>query len=199
MITVITPPQPFVTPADIPGSHAPDDPAIAAMIAAAVGEIDGPYGWLRRSIGKQTLELSVGLRTCVVDLPLPPIIGVLSVRSIDFDGTETELDPTLYVKQREAIAFKGFPIGSTRCSSLRIRYTAGFSEVDGTGPIPPQIKQAVIMSVQNMKALAAENLFLRAEYVEGVGRREYTVSEAAGNIIRETTRRLLRGLKVATV
>ncbi len=54
------------------------------------------------------------------------------------------------------------------------------------------------MAVQNMKALAAENLFLRAEEIEGVGRKEYTVSEAAGNIIRETSRRLLRGLKVAT-
>jgi hypothetical protein len=198
MISVIIPPQPFVTPADIPGAHAPDDPAITAMIAAAVGEIDGPYGWLRRSIGKQTLELSVSPVRQVIALPLPPIIAVLSVKAIGIGGVETTLDPSQYWIARETLHFQPSTSASS-CSFLRIRYTAGFSDADGTGPIPPQVRQAVIMAVQNMKALAAENLFLRAEEIEGVGRKEYTVSEAAGNIIRETSRRLLRGLKVATV
>ncbi|WP_312222572.1 hypothetical protein [Rhizobium rhizoryzae] len=197
MISVITPPQPFVTPADIPGAHAPDDPAITAMIAAAVGEIDGPYGWLRRSIGKQTLELSVSPIRQVIALPLPPIIAVLSVKAIGMGGIEATLDPSQYGIGRETLHLQP-SIPASSCSFLRIRYTAGFSEADGTGPIPPQVRQAVIMAVQNMKALAAENLFLRAEEIEGVGRKEYTVSEAAGNIIRETSRRLLRGLKVAT-
>lgn len=197
MISLITPPQPFVTPADIPGAHAPDDPAITAMIAAAVGEIDGPYGWLRRSIGKQTLELSVSPIRQVIALPLPPIIAVLNVKAIGIGGDETTLDPSQYWIGRETLHLQPSTPASI-CSILRIRYTAGFSEADGTGPIPPQVRQAVIMAVQNMKALAAENLFLRAEEIEGVGRKEYTVSEAAGNIIRETSRRLLRGLKVAT-
>lgn len=199
MISVITPPQPFVTPADIPGAHAPDDPAITAMIAAAVGEIDGPYGWLRRSIGKQTLELVASPMDRFIALPLPPIIAVLSVKSIAADRTETTLDPSQYLRRQETLVLRDFSTPFQNCSCLRVRYTAGFSEADGTGPIPPQVRHAVIMAVQNMKALAAENLFLRAEEIEGVGRIEYTVSEAAGNIIRETSRRLLRGLKVATV
>ncbi len=199
MITVITPPQPFVTPADIPGSHAPDDPAITAMIAAAVGEIDGPYGWLRRSIGKQTLEISGRWLSQSVELPLPPIIAVVGAFWTDAAGTEAALDAGSYFKRGEAVVFKTGAPWLARCAGLRIRYTAGFSEADGTGPIPPQVKQAIIMAVQNMKALAAENLFLRAEEVEGIGRKEFTVSETAGNIVRETPRRLLRGLKVATV
>ncbi|WP_432344698.1 hypothetical protein WMC41_15965 [Shinella yambaruensis] len=197
MITVIIPPQPFVTPADIPGSHAPDDPAIAAMIAAAVGEIDGPYGWLRRSIGKQTLEISGFWSSWWVDLPLPPIIRIVSAHYTDTTGTETELDAGYYFKRRETIVFKQGAQVFRHCIGLRIRYEAGFSEADDTGPIPPQVKQAVIMSVQNMKALAAENLFLRSEEVEGVGTTTYTVSEQAGNIIRNTAERLLRGLKVS--
>ncbi|MBO9631206.1 MAG: hypothetical protein J7516_17520 [Shinella sp.] len=196
MITVITPPQPFVNPADIPGSHAADDPVIAAMIAAAVGEIDGPYGWLRRSIGKQTLELSGSWAKCAVDLPLPPIIRIVSVHYTAGQDPEAELHTSFYSKRREAIVFRqGAPVFRA-CTDVRIRYEAGFSEADGTGPIPPQVKQAVIMSVQNMKALAAENLFLRSEEVEGVGTFQYTVSEQGGNIIRNTAERLLRGLKV---
>lgn len=196
MITVITPPQPFVTPADIPGSHAADDPVITAMIAAAVGEIDGPYGWLRRSIGKQTLEISGFWQNWCVDLPLPPIIRVVSAHFTDTAGVETVIDTASYFKRRESIVFtQGAPF-FRHCTSLRVRYEAGFSEEDGTGPIPPQVKQAVIMAVQNMKALAAENLFLRSEQVEGVGTFTYTVSEQAGNIIRNTAERMLRGLKV---
>lgn len=196
MITVITPPLPFVTPADIPGSHAPDDPTITAMIAAAVGEIDGPYGWLRRSIGKQTLEISGFWSGWWVDLPLPPIIRIVSVHHTDAAGTEAELDAAYYTKRGEAIVFKQGAQVFRHCPGLRIRYETGFSEADGTGPIPPQVRQAVIMSVQNMKALAAENLFLRSEEVEGVGTFQYTVSETAGDIIRSTAERLLRGLKV---
>lgn len=199
MITVITPPQPFVTPAEIPGSHAPDDPAIAAMIAAAVGEIDGPYGWLRRSIGKQTLEISGYWSSGWINLPLPPIIRIVSAHYTDAAGTETVLDGENYFKRREAIVFKQGALVFRHCTGLRVRYEAGFSQEDGTGPIPPQVKQAVIMSVQNMKALAAENLFLRSEEVEGVGTTTYTVSEQAGNIIRSTAERLLRGLKVSRV
>lgn len=196
MITVITPPQPFVTPADIPGPHAADDPAITTMIAAAVGEIDGPFGWLRRSIGKQTLEVSGYWSTWWIDLPLPPIIRIVSAHYTDVAGVETELDAAYYFKRREAIVFKqGAPV-FRHCSGLRVRYEAGFSQEDGTGPIPPQVKQAIIMAVQNMKALGAENLFLRSEEVEGVGTFTYTVSEQAGNIIRNTAERLLRGLKV---
>ncbi|MCT7665672.1 hypothetical protein [Shinella kummerowiae] len=196
MITVITPPQPFVTPADIPGSHAVDDPVITAMIAAAVGEIDGPYGWLGRSIGKQTLEVAGYWSNWWISLPLPPIIRIVSAHFTDTAGIETEIDTASYFNRREAIVFtQGAPF-FRHCTSLRVRYEAGFSQEDGTGPIPPQVKQAVIMSVQNMKALAAENLFLRSEQVEGVGTFTYTVSEQAGSIIRNTAERLLRGLKV---
>jgi hypothetical protein len=190
MIRVITPPQPIVTPAEIAGSHAPDDPAIAAMIAAATGEIDGPYGYLKRSIGKQTLEIEGDFRGWWVDLRLPPIIKVVKVFSAAVGGQETELSSSLYYYTRERLRFHSWQ------TATRIQYEAGFSEADGTGPVPPQVKQAIILSVQNMKALSAENLFLRSEEVEGVGTFQYTVSDQAGNIIRDTCRRLLAGLRV---
>ncbi|KQS83426.1 hypothetical protein [Rhizobium sp. Leaf383] len=190
MIRVITPPQPIVTPADIAGSHAPNDPAIAAMIAAATGEIDGPYGYLKRSIGKQTLEIDGNFCGWWVDLRLPPIIKVVKVFGAAINGIEAELDASLYYYSRERVRFHAWQNVS------RIQYEAGFSEDDGTGPVPPQVKQAIILSVQHMKALSAENLFLRSEDVEGVGSFQYTVSDQAGNIIRDTCRRLLAGLKV---
>lgn len=45
MITrVVVPPAPILTPADVPGSHASDDARVAALIAAATEELDGPTG-----------------------------------------------------------------------------------------------------------------------------------------------------------
>lgn len=190
MIRVITPPQPIVTPADIAGSHVADDPAIAAMIAAATGAIDGPYGYLKRSIGKQTLEISGDFCGWHVDLRLPPIIKVVKVFTGAIGGYETELSPDLYHYAGERLRFHSWQ------TATRIQYEAGFSDADGTGPVPPQVKQAIILSVQHMKALSAENLFLRSEEVEGVGSFQYTVSDQAGNIIRDACRRLLGGLQV---
>src|SRR5690606_38610874 len=85
-IRVIVPPAPIVTAGDIPGDHAADDAMVAAIIAAAQESIDGPTGWLGRSLGEQTLEYYGNCLPC--RLPLRPII---EVEAVTVDGETVAL------------------------------------------------------------------------------------------------------------
>jgi hypothetical protein len=194
--TVVTGPVPIVTPADIAGNHGATDAKVAGMIAAVQRTIDGPHGWLGRALGKQTLRLELAAFPChdIVRL-YGPVIGSVVVTYLDRDEVTITVDDTNYRVMTDAIQFRrSFSKPSTLCApdAFRIQYEAGYDTAD----VPPEAKQAVILMTQQMKAASAENLFLRAEEVDGVGRFEYTVSEQAGNIIRATAERLLQGLMV---
>jgi len=95
-LRVIVPPQPIVAPGDIPGSHAADDQRVAAMIAAATAEIDGPDGWVGRAFGAQTLELSGWFGCKRIALPCRPIIEIESIVTEDYDGDSLTIDPDDY-------------------------------------------------------------------------------------------------------
>ncbi|NTF80843.1 hypothetical protein G6K88_07705 [Agrobacterium rhizogenes] len=204
---VLSPPEPIVLPSDIPGSHAEDDQMVAAMIAAVTAEIDGPEGWLGRCIGPQTIEWRV---CCWADLcagiPYPPLIGVDSISYDDETGADVEVDQDLWGVSGKFIWFRSawsFPCLAAVPEPVKIVFRAGYNdqpltEDGGTGPIPAQVKQAVILSVQYLKTLGKDDLFMRVDEVEGVGRREYTVSEQAGTIIRTAADRLLAGLRQFT-
>lgn len=205
---VIVPPEPFMTPADIPGSHPANDPAVAAMIAAVVSVLDGPEGSLGRCLGPQTLESTLDrFLACGHRLLCPPLIpGSVTVKYLDLDGVSQTLAPSVYGVWGDVLRIRnGAALPSIGCYPypIAIQYQAGYNGTSiangGTGPIPPQVKQAVIMMVQHFKALGAENLFLRAEEVEGVGRFEYTVSDQAGNIIKTAADRLLASLRVRQI
>lgn len=204
MLRVVTPPEPIVTPADVPGSHSSADPAITAMIAAVTAEIDGPMGWVGRALGLQTLELRQECwPTRHYRLPCPPIVDIVSVKYLDADDTEQTVDSSnygatagfLYFKStwsRPALSCLPFPV----IINFRAGYNGASVDDGGTGGVPAQAKQAVILAVQNMRSMSKEDLFLRAEEVEGVGRTEYTVSDQASKLIRSATDSLLSGLRV---
>lgn len=199
-IRVIEPPAPFLTPADIAGSHLPEDTQVARMIRAATEEIDGYTGWLGLCLAPQLLEWSLSRWPCRdYVLPIGPELEIASVNYVDPNGADQAWSfPTpLYLVDLPAV--RG------RRGDIRIRCWAGHGTRDPSDPtkwierVPARVKEAVIMSVQHMKALSAENLFLRSEDVDGVGSRTYTVSDQAGAIIRDTSRRLLSGLKVPRI
>jgi len=207
-VRVVTPPAPIVAPGDIAGSHSSSDPKMAALIQAVTEEIDGPTGWLGRSLGAQTLELTLPGFSCGRNFALPfkPIIGIVSVTYLGADGVEQTVPQASYRLANERLWFAaGFAFPATACApdAVRVRYKAGYNGTSGaevgevqTGPIPERARQAIIISVQQMKALGAENLFLRSEEVEGVGTRQWTVSEQAGQIVRQASERLLSTLRV---
>lgn len=198
-LRVIIPPQPIVTPGDIPGSHADDDQHIAGLIAAVTAEIDGPDGWVGRAFGPQTLEFSGWFNCTRIALPCRPIIDIVSVITEDMDGAPETVDPSDYRRDGDELVIP--PGADWVCQPVhRIRYEAGYNGVPvadgGTGDIPAQAKQAIILSVQHLMSLGAESLFLRSEDVEGVGQRTYTVSMQASSVIRRATDSLLSGLRV---
>lgn len=201
-IRVITPPSPIVTPADIAGDHAADDAAVAAMIEAVTEEIDGPTGWLGRAIGPQTLELTLpAFCHRNVRLPCPPIIGNISLKYLDSEEVVQTVDSANYrLVDDELWLARGFSFPPVACErdAIRIRYDAGYNGTgDGkTGAIPERARQAIILSVQHMASLDVESLYLRVDEVDGVGRREFTLSDQASSIIERTCDRLLDGLRV---
>ncbi|NGP18917.1 head-tail connector protein [Devosia aurantiaca] len=203
-IKVITPPAPFVTPADIAGSHPSDDPAIVRMIEAAVEELDGYTGWLGRCLAPQLLEYSAVPYRAQFSLPIGPVLEVESVSIEDHGGVLTALQSGTYWLRDSDVGITSW-LNSPGYRQRHVRYWAGYGVRDTNDAtkwvdkVPARVKQAVIMSVQHMKALSAENLFLRSEDVEGVGARSYTVSEQAGAIIHDTANRLLSGLKVPRI
>ena len=152
-VLVTTPPQPFVSLAEAKAhlsvelSDTHEDALITALIAAACAHIDGPEGWLGRSIGQQTLELRrCGFPTWF-DLPYPLVNAVTSVVYDDADGVEQALDAGSYRVYGGVIARApsfSWPATENAQESVRVVYEAGYEEV------PAPIKQAVLLMVGDM-------------------------------------------------
>lgn len=194
-VRVISGPAPIVTPADVPGSHAADDAQITAYIAAVQAGIDGPTGWLGRSLGEQVLEITRAGFCRGIPLPYAPVLSMESVKYRDPNGVEHTVTDTNYRATVDTLIFgAGYAFPATECApdAVTISYKAGYAASD----VPASAKQAVIIGVQHLKALASDqSLFLRSEDVEGIGSFTYTVSEAAGLVIKEATESLLRSLR----
>ena len=204
VVRVVEPPEPIVTPADIAGDHGADDAKVKALIAAATEAIDGPTGTLGRCLGPQLLEWSSWISCETTRLPFGPVLAVEEVESEDQAGVVSLVDGSTYRLRDEA--FIVAPGASwVRHPVHRVRYWAGYGKRDPDdatkwiSSVPERARQAIIMAVQHMKALSSENLFLRSDTVEGIGADQFTVSDQAGNIIRDTAKRLLAGLKVPRV
>ncbi len=201
-VSVIIPPDPIVEPSDIAGSHSGNDATVAAMIAAVTEEIDGPTGWLGRCLGPQTLELTMPA-FCGWNflLPFPPVIKVVSISYLDRDGVEQTIDEADYRFADKRVWFGlGYSFPSTQCApdAVRVVYQAGYngSGAGKTGEIPERARQAIILSVQHLKSLSVESLYLRSVEIPDVETRQFTLSDQASNIVERTCDRLLSTLRV---
>lgn len=202
---VIVPPSPVVTPADIPGTHASDDAAVAAYIAAALEQIDGPGGWLGRALGVQTLEYRSDRFPCAeIQLPCPPVVSLTSISYLDSAGaTQTVDTDDVALDQMVGIVrlLSGtWPTALCTPGSVKVRYVAGYNGTSigdgGTGDLPGRVKQAVAFMVQDMMSAATASQDLKAEEVEGIGRREYFTSRADSATLTKAADGLLAGLRV---
>lgn len=202
---VVVPPQPVMTPADIPGSHAADDATIAAYIAAAMESIDGPGGWVGRAFGVQTLEtLRCGFPCGLIELPCPPVVSLTSIAYLDAVGVERTVDVSGVTLDKLSGTLRlnsGYwPSTLDQAGAVRIRYVAGYNGTavasGGTGTLPASVKQAIRFLVQNAMATATEQQLLKAVDVEGVERREYFTSRADSASLVKSADSLLAGLRV---
>lgn len=204
-VRVIVPPEPIVTPDEIAGSHAGDDATVAGLIAAVTATIDGPGGWVGRAFGVQTLEAVLdSWPSCFLRLPYPPIIGAVSVIYLDADAVENAVDEADYSVTDGMLLFRtgwSAPSVGSFPSRIRIRYEAGYDGTavadGGTGDLDARVKQAIVVSVQHLKStMSMENMFLRSKEIPDVGTWQFTVSDQAAALVRQTAERLLDGLVV---
>lgn len=147
-IVVITPPEPLVSLDDakdhlrVTGND--EDTLIEGYVAAASAWIDGPAGWLGRSIGEQTLELRTNVFAGCDRLPYGPVLSVTEVRYVDRLGADQLLDPASYEVVGGGLRCRhGYSWPSLRgdAEGVRVIYQAG------EGEVPPQVRQAVLLLV----------------------------------------------------
>ncbi len=149
IVTVVTPPDPLVTLEEakqhLRVDHSDDDAMINAYIAAASAHLDGPRGWLDRSIGTQELQaVSAGFCDGKIHLPYGPVQSVEALVYLDADNAEQTIDPADYAVANDRIWFSygySLPAVYPAFNAVQISYTAGFDET------PPALKAAVLMHV----------------------------------------------------
>lgn len=171
---VVVPPEPVVTPADVPGDHAADDATVAALIAAATAEIDGPAGWLGRAIGPQTIELrGDGFWWCNgLMLPYPPAIGAVSLVYLDGAEAEQTVSPADYGLAGQHLYAKSTfstPTVGPQYEGVRLRYRAGYDgPINGsppgtTGEVPAPIREWIKLRATQLIAMAGADPLIRSE------------------------------------
>lgn len=114
----------------------PDDPQIIDLIAAAVGEIEGPNGWLNRSIMPRILEVELDVLGPVI-LPWGPIASIDSVSAQQPAGGWSFMDLDAVEITTDGLAWAMIPARGSSWPSGRavIRYKAGYEEA-GDVPLP---------------------------------------------------------------
>jgi uncharacterized phiE125 gp8 family phage protein len=134
--------------------HANDDATITALIAVATEKLDGRRGYLGRALLTQSWEYRLHFfPVCgVIEIPLPPLQSVESVKYIDDAGAEQTLATDQYVVDTATHVGQirlgyGLSWPSTRWEdyAVRIRFTAGFG--DAADDVPQPIRQAILLMI----------------------------------------------------
>lgn len=144
--------------------HSDDDTLITGLIAAATQHLDGRHAYLSRCLVTQSWEYRVhGFPACgVIELPLPPLQSVQSVKYIDDAGAEQTLATNQYVV--DAATYNGqvrraydvvWPVTRLEDYAVRIAFTAGFGDA---ADVPQPIRNAMLMMIghlyQNREAVS---------------------------------------------
>ena len=142
--------------------HSFDDAMISAMIS---GSRRFAEKFMGRAIITQTWELVIdSFPDNEIEIPLPPLQSVESIKYDDAGGLETTLSPSAYTVDNVSEPGWVVPIPSGWPSNLfnginavRIRYVAGFtpsanSPVDLADNVPASIKSAILLHVGSLYA-----------------------------------------------
>lgn len=139
-----------------PASH-PDDSIVTSLITVARELLDGQAGRLGRCLVPQTWEYALDdFPANEIRLPLPPLIGVTSIKYDDEDGVEQTVDAADYVVDGDdaiqaawilPLSTVTWPDTLDSVNTVRIRFTAGYpggSPEDGSG-VPLPIRQTMLL------------------------------------------------------
>lgn len=165
-LTLIT--APAVTPVTVEDAkawlrvdHTDDDEFIEALIDAVTAHLDGKYGLLQRALEEQTWELALDEFPCdntEIQIPLPPLLSIVSVKYDDGDGVEQTIDAGDYDVDSRSVPGWVVPVSTftwpttlDAVNAVRIRFTAGYEEdASGTSGVPNPIKTAIKLMVADL-------------------------------------------------
>jgi uncharacterized phiE125 gp8 family phage protein len=148
--------------------HTDDDVLIGGLIAAATQHLDGRRGYLGRCLMTQSWEYRVH---CFpygdpIELPLPPLVSVESVKYVDQVGVlqtlaadQYVIDAATYLGQLRPAYNVVWPVTRHESFAVRIAFTAGFGDA---ATVPQPIKSAMLMITghlyENRETVADVNL-----------------------------------------
>lgn len=164
-VAVVTPPDPIITLAraksQLQVEHSAQDDVISGYVAAATQFLDGPDGYLRRSIGTQVLAATIyDFPMCRgaddgLMLPYPPVTGVNDITYVNAAGDVVHVDPDAYELTpdgRLRLAYgQSWPARRSRMDPITVTFTAGYAAV------PAPILTAVLLHVSAMFDAGDEN------------------------------------------
>lgn len=146
-VLVVTPPASLVSleeaKAHLRVTTDDEDALITGYLESASAWIDGPAGWLGRSIGEQVLEYRTDAFPCDY-LPYGPVQSITSVAYVDADGEDTVVPAETYRLAADRLLLAhgaGWPSVRGDTEGVRVRYVAGEAAV------PPQVRQAILLLV----------------------------------------------------
>lgn len=144
-----------------PETH-PEDALVRSLITAVRLHLDGQAGRLGRCLVPQTWEYQLDtFPRNEIRLPLPPLIGVLSIKYDDPDAVEQTISASDYTVDGDdamgpawiiPLASVGWPTTLVSVNTVRIRFTAGYpggSPEDGSG-VPEPIRQAMLLMLGHL-------------------------------------------------
>jgi uncharacterized phiE125 gp8 family phage protein len=152
-VVVITPPAPVVTWEDAEAHLKLEGDVsyqveVEGLIAAVVGHLDGPNGWLGRALGPQTLEARLDNFDCgSIRLPYSPIIDIVSVKYVDAAGTLQTIAADCYELVGDALmplVGLRWPVPRWAREAVRVQYRAGYAA------LPPQIRVAILLMLHDL-------------------------------------------------
>ena len=133
-----------------------DDTLITGLIKTARQQAENFTG---RSLASATFELVMDSFPYQIELPMPPVESITSIKYKDSDGIETTWSSSEYIFYNSEPAiitlaygksyptFTPYPIGA-----VKIRYVAGY-ETGATDPnflIPEEYKQAMLLLIGHL-------------------------------------------------
>jgi uncharacterized phiE125 gp8 family phage protein len=135
---------------------ADDDTLIGSLIAAVTEHLDGRRGYLGRCLIGQSWEYRAHCFPWCdgIEIPLPPLLSVESVKYIDQAGAEQTLAADQYVV--DAATYQGqvrraynvfWPVTRLEDYAVRIAFTAGFGDA---ADVPQPIKTAMLMIIEQL-------------------------------------------------
>ena len=150
MLTRVTAPAESPVTLDEARAHckadAADDTTLQIYLDAAVSHLDGAEGTLGRCLVTQTWDMKLDGFDGTINVPLPTLQTVTSVKYLDTAGVEQTVSPSSYTVagQRIVPSDAGWPSTDDVPHAVTVRFVAGYGLAVA---VPAAIKAAILLFV----------------------------------------------------